>query len=92
MSIDRMMLMYVRQWDSKKRRKFIFWQQNDERSIQKKSVKLFVIICLFHQYMFAATDLRTSQVRLMEWKRLRIQYYTFNCVFLILFEFSEYGF
>jgi hypothetical protein len=41
--------------------------------------------------MFSATDIRISQVRLIEWKRLTIQYYTFNRVFLILFEFNNYG-
>jgi len=47
----------------------------------KNSVKVLVIICLFHQFLFVATDVRISQIMLMEWKRFTIQYYTFNRVF-----------
>jgi hypothetical protein len=57
----------------------------------KKIRNVFGIICLFHQFMFAATDVRIFDIRLVELKMLTTQYYTFNRVFLILFEFSEYG-
>ena len=74
------MIMYVRQWDSKKRRKFTFGNRTMKEAL-KKTVKLFVIICLFHQFLFVATDVRIPQIMLREWKRLTIQYYTFNRVF-----------